>query len=467
MCLDAMALQYLEGKSSHGAEGSCTKSSPTQPDPGYKSDPQGLPQQLMHPSNGQQTPANHQAPRVSPIQPTDVASPHTSWQQLQCMSIHSSSQTCKQSSSETSQPLESALLSSTSSNAELCVRTSHANRTHTASMHSVQTAPDLCPGLSAETQDLPAAQLPCLTHAELTQLQSHAADFTDKDRRDWLINLRFLRASMQQAHWPGDIWSEDALLDMVGRIASNNFGIYSTRQRLQPQQSQQPAIPSKTCEPRSVPDQAASFQSQGSLSPKLSQRHSNEQLASEQTQAMPHTVVEKPPLPHHVSLLAQGGSALQQPASPQAKAHSAAAPQEVRPWPLQAKAHSHSHSSEPAAAQSRTPQSSSPAARPHQQQPFQLDSPALVCDKQRFRQIDFATKKCSKRPVRLPAKERPAKEDVVGREMYITASFFNHSCEPNCVKRCLHGQQSGVATVTALRDIKASHSSWTGLRSEH
>ena len=464
-----MALQYLEGKSSHGSEGSCTNSLPIQPDPGYKTNSQRLPQRLMHPVDGQQTPANHQAPHVSPLQTTDVSSDHTSWQSMR---IHSSSQTCEQSSSKTSQPLGSALPSSAPSNAELCV----APPAHAAFMESVQTASDLCPGLSPETQGLPATQLPYTTHAELIQLQSHTADFTDKDRRDWLINLRFLRASMQQAHWPGDIWSEDALLDMVGRIASNNFGIYSTRQRLYPQsqQPQQPATPSKPSEPRAVSDQAASYQSQCPLSPDSTQQHSNEQLASDESQAMPHTVVEKQSVPCHVSLLPQGHSALQQPASPQAEAHSAAAPQQVLPWPLQADAHSHSHlpfpaSSEPAAAQSRTPQGTSPtAARPHQQQPFQLDCPALLCDEQRSRQVHCATKKCLKRPVQqLPAKQRPAKEDVVGREIYITASFFNHSCEPNCIKRRLHGQQSGVATVTALRDIKASHSSQTGLRSEH
>ncbi|KAL0052719.1 hypothetical protein WJX82_006660 [Trebouxia sp. C0006] len=45
--------------------------------------------------------------------------------------------------------------------------------------------------------------------------------------------------------------------------------------------------------------------------------------------------------------------------------------------------------------------------------------------------------------------------DKTSQEMYITASFFNHSCEPNCVKKRVHGQHSGLASVTALRDIKA------------
>ena len=72
---------------------------------------------------------------------------------------------------------------------------------------------------------------PFIGHADLMCLQSHAADFTSKDAKDWLISLRFLRTSMQQAGWPVPIWSEAELLDLVGQIASNNFGIYSVKHR--------------------------------------------------------------------------------------------------------------------------------------------------------------------------------------------------------------------------------------------
>ena len=459
MCLDAMALQYLEDKPSHRAESSFTKISLNQPDPGYQINPQGLPQQSVHPRDGQQAPANQQATQVSPIQPTDVASAHTSRQQLQNMNICSSSQTCKQCCSTQAQATEFPQVvppTSAPSCANFCGHTSHAPQAHAASMESKQAA-SVCPGLPAETQHLPDAPLPHMTHTELTQLQSHAADFTDKDKRDWLINLRFLRASMQQAHWQGDIWSEDALLDMVGRIASNNFGIYSTRQRLHPQQLQQPANPSKSCEPRVVPDQAASCQSQFSLSPDSTQRHSNEQLESDKT--VHHNVVKQELPPCQVSPRSKKPCASQQPASPQAEVHSAAVPPEVLPWPLLADAHSHSPipcPSEPAVGEGSIAQGSSwTADRAQQQQPFQPDSP-VQCS----RQVKPLSNGRSKHPAKqLPPKERPPKEDVVGREMYITASFFNHSCEPNCVKRRLHGQQSGVAVVTALRDIKASYSS--------
>ena len=466
MCLDAMALQYMEGKPPHGAESSFTDSPSNQPDPGYKTKPKGLPQQLVHPLNGQQTLADQQAPHVSPTQPTDVASAHESWPQLQSMSIRSSSQTCKQCCSKSSQAVPPT---SAPSHADLCGQTSYASQTHAASMEAVQTASDLSPSLPAKTQGLPAAQLPCMTHAQLTQLQSHAADFTDKDRRDWLINLRFLRNAMQQAHWPGDIWSEDALLDMVGRIASNNFGIYSTRQGAHPQQPQQPVDPSKPCEPRAVPDQAASCQSQCSLSPDSTHQHSKVQLEFDQT--MHHNMEEKELPPRGLSPLAKEASASKQPASPRAEAHSAAVLQEVLPWPLQADAHSHSPlhcPSEPAVAEGITPQGCFPTAdRAQQQQPFQPDSHRPLFVEQCSGQVKPSSNRGLKHPAnQLPPQGRPAKEDVVGREMYITASFFNHSCEPNCVKHRLHGQQSGVAEVTTLRDIKASHTTQTGLRSE-
>ena len=48
------------------------------------------------------------------------------------------------------------------------------------------------------------------------------------------------------------------------------------------------------------------------------------------------------------------------------------------------------------------------------------------------------------------------KEEVIGREMYISASFFNHSCEPNCVKTRDQGTAHGIAAVTALRDIEVN-----------
>ena len=461
MCLDAMALEYLEGKPSNRAESSYIKSPSHQPVPGCKHDPLVLPQHLTHPPDGQQTPADHQAPHVSPIQPNHETSASALQQQLQSMRIHSKSgQNCKQSPSKPSQCLESVSPSSASGMAKPCVHPSHAPQAHIASMDLMQTASESGVDLPAEAQDrhatqLPSmthaelTQLPSMTHAELTQLQSHAADFTDKDRRDWLINLRFLRASMQHAHWSGEIWSEDALLDMVGRIASNNFGIYSARQRRQPQQPKQPAAPSKPCDP-------VCCQSQCSFSPELTQPHDSEQFACKQDQAVAHGMEVKQPLPCCASPVTKGDYALQQPAPPQAEACSAAEPRAVLPWPLQADTHLHSplpHSSEPAVAQGSPLQGSSD--RPRQHQPFQPDSPELLSDEQGPCQVQPSGNRGSKHP----AKEKPAKEDVVGREMYITASFFNHSCEPNCIKRRLAGQQSGVATVTALRDIKASHDS--------
>ena len=490
MCLDAMALQYLEQASQPSqAKASFPVRPLREPDPDHEHDRQAQPQQLPHPF-GEQTTANQQAPHVSPMHPTDVASYHAVQQQLQGMNIHSfcsQYQTPEQSSSDISQPVESAHHSSPPINAEPCVNVSHASKTHPETLEVTQAALDLYEGLPAEAQDQAATQLPHMTHTDLIQLQSHAVDFTDKDRRDWLINLRFLRASMQHAHWPGDVWSEDALLEMVGRIASNNFGVYSTRQRPQPRQ---PAASTESCGISPIPDQAVNHQPQCLLLPSFTTQHSsNVHWTCDQIHATPHNVVEKDALRQCLSPDAKASSASQpqpassfqppsqsqapsqsappsqphpKPASPaQADAHSGAVTREVLPWPLQAEVQSPLPplSAHAVAAGSTLPCSSLTADRPGQQQPSQPDSPVLLADKvKQPSKVELPSNNALKHPAqRLLAKEKPAKEDVVGREIYITASFFNHSCEPNCIKHRLLGQQqSGVATVTALRDIKAS-----------
>ena len=40
--------------------------------------------------------------------------------------------------------------------------------------------------------------------------------------------------------------------------------------------------------------------------------------------------------------------------------------------------------------------------------------------------------------------------ELVGRELYITASFLNHSCAPNC---CVE-RGAGVASISALHDVQ-------------
>ncbi|KAL3159851.1 hypothetical protein ABBQ38_010252 [Trebouxia sp. C0009 RCD-2024] len=457
MCLDAMALQYLQntGHPSHGTTTALSVVASNQPPPGYDLNPQELPRQWTHLSG--QTPTPQQAPQTTPSLPPAHSAVQ---QQLQRMSMQSWGlpyQTAKQTSGDSSQPDESARRSSPSSIAESCVSMSHAPRTHSDSLESTPAA-----SASPSCQDLlaaepPAAQLPCLTHAHLVQLQSHGADFTDKDRRDWLVSLRFLRAAMQHAHWPGDIWSEDTLLDMVGRIASNNFGIYSTRQRSHPQQ---PVTPSKFCKPLAVPDQAPSCQSQCLLPPTSTLPNSVGHAASSQIQSSFDDSVQQQTLPRSsLSPHATATDASQQALLRQADAGVNADPRGLLPWPLQAEAQTPlPSSSQTPGAEDGTSQRSPPTvdkARDHQ--PFPPGPLVHIRDRTAPSKEELLSKKGSKVcDQRAPARQKPAKEAVVGREMYITASFFNHSCEPNCVKHRLLGQQSGIATVTALRDIKAS-----------
>ena len=272
-------------------------------------------------------------------------------------------------------------------------------------------------------------QLPLLAHQDLLQLQSHAADFADKDRRDWLINIRFLRSSMQQATWPGPIWPESELLDVVGRIVSNNFGIYTSRQRQQPHHSLPNA--QEDGAPAGEASSSSALQSASSL-------HSG----------------------------SNGGEATGDPKGhwlPLATPKPASSSQSVMPWPMQA--------------------ATEQLVRSDSMSPPHGNSTADVCDTQRlFPALDSAvgalsvvgpaqcctqqSKSSASRPTEAELSQvqrgraasgiQKAKEDVIGREMYITASFFNHSCEPNCVKKRVHGQHSGLASVTALRDIKVN-----------
>ena len=203
MCLDAMALQYLQNtdQPTQSITTALPAASSNQLASGYTYASPELPQQFTHLA-GPQTPTTQPASQISF---THTPAHNAIQQQLQGISMQSSGLL----SGDSSQPEESAGQSAPSSIAESCVSTPSAPKTHPESLESMQirSAPVVSQGVPAA--ELPAAQLPCLTHAHLTQLQSHAADFTDKDRRDWLVSLRFLRAAMQHADWPGDIWSEN------------------------------------------------------------------------------------------------------------------------------------------------------------------------------------------------------------------------------------------------------------------
>lgn len=284
-------------------------------------------------------------------------------------------------------------------------------------------------------------QLPPLTHQDLLHLQSHAADFAGKDRRDWLINLRFLRSSMQQAHWPGPIWSEDELLDVVGRIASNNFGIYTTRDRPQAQ--------------------SQSICSQGTA----------------QKDGAASAVVASPSGPVQIAdgngNQASAGESVNGSALPQAEHRSAFLHDSVPLWPMQADAAQLAKQDAGPHPDGPHPDGPHPDGIPtaasHAAGPGSQDLDSALGRLSVHEQPNGAELSGNGTPQQHPetqpikaetgltaAVKKLAKEDVIGREMYITASFFNHSCEPNCVKQRVHGQQAGTASVTAIQNIKVS-----------
>jgi len=270
-------------------------------------------------------------------------------------------------------------------------------------------------------------ELPLLAHQDLLQLQSHAADFADKDRRDWLINIRFLRSSMQQATWPGPVWPEAELLDMVGRIVSNNFGIYTSRQR---QQSHHP-------HPNAQVDgtQAAEASSRNALQ-SASSHHSGSSGEEATGNPRGHLLPLATPKP-------------------------ASSSQNVTPWPMQADTEQLVRSDAMSPLHGNTTADACDTQRlcpalDSAVGPLSVDEPAQCCTQQSKSSVPWHTEA---EPIQVQTGRaatgiQKAKEDVIGREMYITASFFNHSCEPNCVKKRVHGQHSGLASVTALRHIK-------------
>ncbi|KAL0037294.1 hypothetical protein WJX79_000145 [Trebouxia sp. C0005] len=221
--------------------------------------------------------------------------------------------------------------------------------------------------------------------------------------------------------------AESELLDMVGRIVSNNFGIYTSRQRQQLHHSH------------------AAAQEDGASAGEASLRSALQSASSLHI----GNSGEEPTRNPRDHLL------------PLATPKPASSSQNVMPWPMQA--------------------DTDQLVRPDSMSPPHGNSTADVCGTRRlFPAIDSAVGGLSVGGVaqcctqqskssapwhteaelsqvqrgRAASGIHKAKEDVVGREMYITASFFNHSCEPNCIKKRVHGH-SGLASVTALRDIKA------------
>ena len=324
--------------------------------------------------------------------------------------------------------------------------------------------------LPRQPRDTP--ELPLRTHQDLLQLQSHAADFADKDRRDWLINIRFLRSSMQQATWPGPVWPEAELLEMVGRIVSNNFGIYTSRQRQQPHHShhdaQEDGTPAGQASSSSALPSASSLHS-GSSSGEATGHLRGCSLPNAQDNGAPAGQASSSSALPSASSLHSGSSSEEATESPSgrllplATPQSASSSQSVMPWPMQA--------------------ATEQLVRSDSMSPPHGNSTADVCDTQRLfpaldsavgaLSVDGPAQDCTQQSKssatqhteadlnqvqkgRAATGTQKAKEDVIGREMYITASFFNHSCEPNCVKKRVHGQHSGLASVTALRDIKVN-----------
>lgn len=352
---------------------------------------------------------------------------------------------------------------------------------------------------------------------------------------------------MQQSDWPG-IWSEEVLLDMVGRIAANNFGIYFGKRRQQTgsaaepqqqhpvQQQHQGSLAHQNQGGMKQQQHQGSLTHQNQSSTKEEQQHqqqvgapehqqepvdsdlckhangggcnalSNGQGREQPQQQMQAASLEGHPSPAEASTSSHAGlpgatgksnALLMWPMQEaRSEATDAASPSEqslaqatngLQRWSCQCPELTSEHQHE-----SITP-SHKPSAAALQgflnsaQHPSQATGRHTVCRDEAGAQLPGHTvengntekgkTEDSKATQQLPlygtssrslvqnsaadpAAALSGGEEVIGREMYITASLFNHSCEPNCVKRREQGQALGqaqsMAAVTALRDIEVS-----------
>lgn len=188
--------------------------------------------------------------------------------------------------------------------------------------------------------------LPATGHQDFLQLVSHTDGWAEEDRADWLRFAQQLLRMLSKAGWTGRFPSLQEILSHVGRITSNNFGIYAEPVQQGAQQEVEQQGQPVTC------------------------------LAA----------ADRSP--------------------PQAPVGSAAGPAAAEGEGRQAVL----YSSPPAAA---AVAGAGPAQR---------------------------AQRAAKRH----------REELIGRELHIAASFFNHSCAPNCV---VH-RGWGTARISALRDIK-------------
>ena len=285
---------------------------------------------------------------------------------------------------------------------------------------------------------------------------------------------------MQQATWPGPVWPEAELLDMVGRIVSNNFGIYTSRQRQQPHHSlpnaQEDDAPAGQASSSSALQSTSSLHS-GSSSEEATGHLRGHSLPNAQENGAPagqassrsSSAVQSASNLHFGSSSEEATGHSRGHLLPLATSKLASFSQNVMPWPLQADTEQlvrsvavsplHSNSTADVCdTQHLFPALDSAVGA------LSVDGPAQGCIQQsncKVQSKSSSTQHTEAEPSlvqrgRAAGGIQKAKEDVIGREMYITASFFNHSCEPNCIKKRVHGQHSGLALVTALRDIKVN-----------
>lgn len=298
-----------------------------------------------------------------------------------------------------------------------------------------------------------------------------------KDRDDWLKGAKFLITALHKSHWPGPIPDAEEVIGYVGKIAANNFGIYSHQ--------------TKRIAAHSL--QATSC----TLNVSCSNGDALQSCCDTAERSLERSETAASPCSPGLNRNAEGVLA-------HAAADDSSGPQQqqqqlvsasARAWPLiddlalqlqtvtlasnQPPVDSHDNGSRDAATASDTltdtPWNSAPSTceavgtrNDHAAivSVSPADAPGLDPCVTEVKHMDesgqhstSSTEQIAEAPtVRISAADmgtkvankppRGPREEAVGRELYITASYFNHSCDPNCM------MMAGVGLVTAQQEIK-------------
>ncbi|MEW5316105.1 MAG: hypothetical protein WDW38_007491 [Sanguina aurantia] len=237
-----------------------------------------------------------------------------------------------------------------------------------------------------------------MTHADFLLLGGHADKWKGEELKDWSKGVKFLRAALVKSRWSGTIPDERALMEWASRIESNNFGLFALRQRGKADadwESRTPHQPTPSASSTPVPVSSSSSQHSGVLAVPAAA------AAAAAAAAVPVLSVTRPGLSAALTGLHIDTASL-------------------RGKPAQASATGGGSHIDSASLRAKPAQAHATGGRS-----------SLT---------DFVL-----------AGAGDCREELTGRQLYITTSYFNHSCRPNCFM-----DHSSAAAVVRATEAVAS-----------